>query len=260
MWRAITATLIAVLVQGCFAARPTPVPLPSALPSAAQIIDSMRHRRGKLNALRTLARVRYRSPNGTENARNVLAVERPDRLRLEVVSILGSLLVMTSDDGTFSVYLPRQSTVYRGAASAANLSAYLPVTLSIPAIIDHILATPRLSDRGPAAVDWDGELVRLTQRDDNGSWEASFRDLAIPATYREVDRYGRTTIEARYEDIDDSGTIPIARRVTVHFPATQESLEISMRAPEVNPNLPNGLFSLTPPPETREIDLDNESL
>ncbi len=257
MGRAVAAALAAVLVQGCFATHPAPTGLPATLPTAEQIVDAMRARRQQLTALRTLARVRYESPAGTENARNVLAVERPDRFRFEVVSLLGSLLVMTSDGGRFTAYLPRESTVYRGAASAENLDAYLPIAVSIPTIIDHILATPQLLEGGRAVVTWDEGLICLTQIDDDGGAETCFRDLATPATYREVNRDGRTTIEARYEDIDDTGIVPIATQVTVRFPATKESLVISMRGPEVNPSFPDDLFSLKPPPKTREVDLDH---
>jgi hypothetical protein len=132
--------------------------------------------------------------------------------------------------------------------------------VSVPAIIDHVLATPPLLERAQEAVDWDGNLIRLTQSDGARSWVAGFRDVDTPASYREVDRYGRTTIEARYDDIDLNGSIPIARRITVRFPETDESLEITMRDPEVNPRLPDRLFSLSVPPETKEIDLDGAPL
>ncbi len=260
MGRAITAALVAVLLQGCFATRPSSVPPARTLPSAAQLLESMRSRRDQLRGLRTLARVRYRSPRGNESARNVLAVERPDRLRIEVVSILGSMLIMTSASGTFSAYVPRESTVYRGTASIENLSPYLPVDISVPGIIDHVLATPALSADGRVAVDWDAGLIRVSHSGSDGGWHAYFRDIQTPAAYREVDRDGHTTIEAVYDDIDDSGAMPIARRITVRFPATQESLEISMKDPEINPALSSRLFSITPPANTREIDLDHAAL
>lgn len=260
MGRAIAAIAIAVLIQGCTATRPSAPPPPAQLPTARQLLDTVEQRRLHLTALRTLAKLRYRSPNANESARNVLAIERPDRLRVEVLSVLGSILVMTSDGGLLTAYLPREATVYRGAASASNLARYLPGGVSVPAIIDHVLATPPLLERAHEVVDWDGNLIRLTQSDGIRRWVAGFRDIDTPASYREVDRYGRITIEARYDDIDPDGPIPIARRVTVRFPESDESLEITMRDPEVNPRLPDRLFSLSVPPETKEIDLDGAPL
>lgn len=78
--------------------------------------------------------------------------------------------------------------------------------------------------------------------------------------YREIDRHGRTTVDARYEDLDRSGAIPLARRLTIHFPLTSESLDVSMKDPEINPDLPAGFFSVTPPADTREVDLDRDPL
>jgi outer membrane lipoprotein-sorting protein len=260
MRRAITAIAIAVLIPGCLAHRPAPVMPPAQLPTARQLLDTVKRRRLRLTTLRTLAKLRYRSPSANESARNVLAVERPDRLRVEVLSVLGSVLVMTSDGGLLTAYLPREATVYRGTASAGNLARYLPGTVSVPAIIDHVLATPPLLERAQEAVDWDGNLIRLTQSDGARRWVAGFRDIDTPASYRELDRYGRTTIDAQYDDIDSNGPIPIARRITVRFPETDESLEITMRDPEVNPRLSDRLFSLDVPPETTEIDLDGAPL
>lgn len=164
---AITAALLAVLAHGCSAARPPAPPAATGettaqLPSAAHLFDALQRRRSELAGIRTLARLRYTSPEGTENARNVLAVQRPDRIRFEILSMLGSMLVLTSDGGSFSAYVPRESTVYRGRASAGNLAPYLPLDVSVEQIVDLVLATPPMLDGPPSAVDQEDGLVRLT--------------------------------------------------------------------------------------------------
>ncbi len=257
MGRAFTAALFAVLAPGCFAARSVPPPVSQALPSANQLLTSLEHRRDRLQGVRALARLRYRSPAGVESARNALAVQRPDRLRIEVLSVLGSMFVLTSDDGMFSAYVPSESKFYRGTASPANLAPYLPAGITVPVIVDHILATPPVHADGPAAVEWDQGMIRLTQHDDRGSRTVWFRDLETAVNYREIDAQGRTTIEVTYDEIDDSVALPVTTRVTVRFPLTGESLEISMREPEINPQLPAEYFSMTAPAEARQIDLDN---
>jgi hypothetical protein len=215
-------------------------------------------RREQLRGLRAVARLRYRSPTGTENARNALAVQRPDRLRIEVLSMLGSIFVLTSDDGMISAYVPRESTVYRGAASAANLAPYLPAGVSVPMIVDHLLATPSLGTGMPSTVAWDQGRIRLThQGDGGGNRTVWFRDRDTPTHYRETDSRGDITLEVTYDEVDDSTPLPLPKRVTVRFPLTGESLEITMRDPEVNPRLPLDYFSITAPAEARQVDLDN---
>jgi outer membrane lipoprotein-sorting protein len=261
MGRAIAAALAAVLIQGCFAARPPRADETTAeLPSASSLLAALQRRRDALDGMRTLARLRYRSPDGTENARNVLAVERPDRIRFEVLSMLGSLLVLASEDGSFAAYVPRESTLYRGAASPGNLAPYLPIDVTVAQIVDLLLATPPLFDGRPSAVDREDGLVRLTQRDGDALRIACFSGGVTPVRYREIDRHGRTTIDARYEDIDASGAVPVARQLTLHFPLTGEILDISMKDPEINPDLPSGFFTVTPPTDTRQIDLDGDPL
>lgn len=259
MRKAATAALAAVLMQGCFASKPAPAPAPG-LPSVEQLLDALEQRRADLIGVRAMARLRYRSPERSDSARNVLAVERPDRIRFEVVSMLGALLVLTSDDGRFAAYVPSESTVYRGAASAQNLAAYLPIDVSVERIVDLLLATPQMAENLPAAVDWEEGLVRITQRDANGARATCFTSDLTPARYREIDPQGRITLDARYEDIDATSRIPLARQLTVHLPLTSELLVISMKDPEINPDLPAGFFSVSPPGDTREVDLDGSRL
>jgi len=256
MWKAITAALLAVLVQGCTAARPTPPHAPRDLPTAAQLLAGLDHRRAELHGVRAMSRLRYSSPNGTENARNALAVQRPDRLRIEVLSVLGSMFVLTSGDGVFSAYVPRESTVYRGTASPTNLAPYLPVGISVPVIVDHLLATPSLGAEVPSVVEWDEGRIRLTQADADGTRTVWFRDVETPSNYRETDPDGRTTFEVSYAEVDDSTPVPLPRRVTVRLPLTNESVEITMRDPEINPSFSAGYFFMNAPAEARQVDLD----
>lgn len=263
MRRAITAALFAVLIQACTAARPA-APPPSGealqLPAAESLLEALQRRRDALEGVRTLARLRYRSPDGTENARNVLAVQRPDRLRFEVISVLGSMLVLASADGRFAAYVPSESTLYGGTASPGNLAAYLPLGVSVERIVDLVLATPPLHAGAPAAVDREDGLARLTQRDGAALRVACFTAGDTPVRYREIDAAGRTTLDARYEDVDTSGPVPLARRLTLHFPLTGEVLDFAMKDPEINPDLPAGYFSVTPPADTRRVDLDRDPL
>lgn len=258
MGRAVTAVLLAVVASGCFAARSVPPPLPpTGLPSAERLLAGLEQRREQLQGLRSLARLRYRSPNGSENARNALAVQRPDRLRIEVLSVIGSMFVLASDRGSFSAWVPRESTVYRGTASPTNLAPYLPVGVTVPSIVDHILGTPPVDARQVSSVEWDHGMVRLTQRGPHGSRSVWFQDRTIPAYYREIDGEGRTTIEVTYDDVDDSRPLKLSRRITVRFPLTDESLEISLREPEINPPLAADYFTITAPAAARLVDLDN---
>ena len=96
-----------------------------------------------------MARLRYRSPEGNQSARQVLVLQRPDHARIEIYSLFGTHFVLASRSGRFAAYVPSESTLYRGSATKNNLGRYLPVTLSVAEILDHVLATPALRDGLP---------------------------------------------------------------------------------------------------------------
>lgn len=256
----VTAALLAVFVAGCASVRPQPSPEVAALPTSQQLLKALEGRRSQLRGLRSIARLRYRSPGTSESARHALAVERPDRLRFEVLSVLGSMFVLASDRGSFTAWVPSESTVYRGAATPANLAPYLPAGVTVPAIVDHILATPPVDLSAPSSVVWDHGLIRLTQADGGGSRSVWFLPPDLPANYREIDRDGHTTIEVTYDQVDTARPVALARRITFRFPQSEELLEVSLRDPEVNPALPPEYFRITPPREARQVDLDSARL
>ena len=51
-----------------------------------------------------MARMRYTSPNESRRAKQIIIAERPDRLRLEVLSPFGAVFVLAANDGTLAAY------------------------------------------------------------------------------------------------------------------------------------------------------------
>ncbi len=253
MRRAFSAVLAAVLLQACTATQP-PSPGAQRLPDASELLAAVAERRQRVHGLRALAKLRYSSPAGSERARHVIAVQRPDRARIEIYSLFGTHFVLASSAGRFAAYLPSESTLYRGAASRENLSAYLPIAWSVAEIVDHVLATPPLRDGVRSTVEPDGGLVRLTQHVAGGRHSAWFRG-SILTSYEEVDASGSIRFRVAYEGLAaDPSSVPAA--VVAHFPATRQEVEIALRDPEVNPVVGDEMFSLSPGPATREVDLD----
>lgn len=259
MRAAVTAALLAVVIGGCAAVRPLPSAEPGQLPSASHLVAVLEGRRASLQGVRALARLRYRSPSRTESARHALAVQRPDRLRFEVLSVIGSMFLLASEQGSFTAWVPSESTVYRGTASPENLAPYLPVGLTVTAIVDHILATPPVNSRTPATVEWDHGRIRLAQHDSDGSRFVWFANHELPANYREVDRDGRTAIEVTYDQADESVPVAFMKRITFRFPQSEELLEVSLRDPDVNPAFSPEYFRVVAPAEARKVDLDAAS-
>ena len=142
------ASLALALAVGCICAgcaagrRPVAVVPPGVLPSAAQLEGALASRREAVHSLRALARIRYHDPDESRSSRQAIVVARPDRLRLEVTSLFGSVFVLTTDDGALTAWARQENTVYRGQASPQNLWRYVHVGLPVSELVDIVLGTP----------------------------------------------------------------------------------------------------------------------
>jgi outer membrane lipoprotein-sorting protein len=260
--RQFIAALTAVTLAGC-ALREPPKPAPvTGLPAEASVLtrriaDSLRERRIRFRTLRSRAQLTYRAPGqSVQHAKHVIIAQRPDRLRFEVYSLLGSLFVLTARAGALTAYLPRESTVYRGAASRANLARYTHVDLSVSSAIDLLLGTPPLSGEGVTDVSADGGLLRYTQVDRAHSRSAWFDGDLQLQRYESVARSGDIDVRASFAEYQSVDGVAVATRLTLELPASGERIEIALRDPEVNPAVPDSLFTLVVPADSREVDLD----
>src|SRR5262245_32752525 len=137
---------------GCSArSRPLVAP-PAVLPSAGDLESALTARRDAVRSLRALARLKYRDPTESNTSREAIVVARPDRLRIEVLSLFGSVFVLTTDAGALTAYARQEDTLYRGQASPENLWRYARLWLPVADLVDLVLGTPPRRD-GPRAAD-----------------------------------------------------------------------------------------------------------
>jgi outer membrane biogenesis lipoprotein LolB len=250
---------LAVLwLAGCAArqAPPPPAPISGPLPSAAELLDAVAARRSAIVSLRSMARLRYTSPEETRSAKQVIAAARPDRLRFEVLSPFGSVFVLTTDHGGLAAYVRDESTFYRGSASAENLYRYTQVDLPVGAAVDLLLGTPPIPAVRDGVVSRDEGLIKLWQDSGDTTHETWFSSALLPVRYEWHDRDGYLHLRASFDDYREVDHINLPMRLTLEQPDLQRSIEIDLRDPEVNPPLANAVFALQAPPGSRIVDLD----
>jgi outer membrane biogenesis lipoprotein LolB len=149
-------TALGLGLTACASRRPPPPPpVPETLPSATDLTDALVQRREALRGVRGFARMRYREGSQTTSSREAIVVERPDRLRVEVLSALGSVFVLTAENGSLRAYARNEHTVYHGAASPENLARYAGLGMPITALVDLVLGTPPPSQSNASTVGYD---------------------------------------------------------------------------------------------------------
>lgn len=244
---------------GCAASRPlVSHPRPGRLPGAADLHAALSARREGVHSLRALAHLRYRGPDESNSSREALVVERPDRLRVEVLSMFGPVFTLTADAGTLTAYARQERTVYQGAASPANLWRYARIALPVRDIVDIVLGSPPVRQGSNARVSFDDRLgrVRLYEDLDGGAAQSVWFDEEVrPVAAEERAADGHPYWQARFDAYEPHGGIPVATRIGLELPGTR-SVEIVLEDVDVNPPLENSVFALHVPPGSKIVDLD----
>jgi len=215
-------------------------------------------RRAALESLRALAHLRYDSPEESSTSREAIIVSRPDRLRVEVLSLFGAVFVLTVDDGSITAYAPREATVYQGPASPENLWRYARLGIGVGDVVNVVLGTPPAAPTQHARVDYDADAgrVRLSQDLPDMTQLVWFSDAAVPVAVEQRGRDGEVRWRASFVDHEDHGGVPIATRIRLELPAWQRSMEIRLEDVDVNPALDHSVFALHAPPGSKVVSLD----
>ena len=258
MWRPRIIPVL-LLCAGCAATRPLAShPAPSSLPSAAELQAALAARRAALHSLRGIAHLRYRSPEESSSSREAIIVARPDRLRVEVLSMFGSLFVLTAEHGTMMAYARQEDTVYQGQASSENLWRYARLALPVSDIVDIVLGTPPLRQVRRARVSFDDRSgwVRLDQESDDAAQIVWFNELQMPTAAEERGSDGRPCWRARFDDYESNAGLSVATRIRLESPAVSRTMEIALGDVDVNPPLERSAFTFPIPPGSKVVDLD----
>ena len=258
MGRLAAGTLLVVVLSGC-AARQAPVPTPAtdaALPAADELLRHVSARRDAIHSVRTIARLAYTSPTEKRRAKQVILAARPDRLRFEVLSPFGPVFVLAASDGRLAAYARDEATVYRGAASPANLERYTSVELPITAAVDLLLGTPPIDDTNAPLVSRDAGQVRLFCDRGDGARVVWFTPQLDPDRFEQWSANGDVVLRARFAQYADIDGVRLPLHLSLETPSTQRRVDIELREPEVNPVLDDPLFALDTPRGSQEVDLD----
>lgn len=257
-WPALTLAL-GFICAGCAAVRrPLAVAPPQVLPSAAQLQAALASRRDAVHSLRALARIRYRDPEGSRSARQAIIAARPDRVRIEVTSFVGSIFVLTADDGALSAWARQENTVYRGQASPENLWRYIHVELPVSELVDIVLGTPPPRPGTQAEVSFDPQAgaVRLWQRLAAGTLVVWFSESALPVAAEERGADGEPLWRATFAEYRDLDGFPMATRIGLEAPIWHRALEMDLDSIDLNPELDRSVFALRTPPGSKVVTLD----
>lgn len=259
---ALVIALFASLLGGCpHIVRPT---LPWS--DAQRALDAHDSMRARVRSLRAEARADQRGSQGRIRGTLLMFVERPDRVRFDVMTQFGPAAVLTSDGRTFAMADLRERTFVTGRACASNIARLLGMPLTSEEVGRLLLGgTPRIASvRETIEVDDDGHYHIVLHGRDGGRQEIDLgiRDadeLAPPAEQRlrllrsEVfDARGKTMWRVTYDDYRvvplDAQGVAVPYEVFFEHPGRESDTRLRFEDIDLNIAVPEGAFEQSPAP------------
>lgn len=225
--------ILLLLLSAC--ARP-PQAVWTKFPTAGQLLDQLHRVSGRFRSLDAAAKVSLSVHGKRFSSQQFLLVERPDRVRADVLSGFGQpLLQLTSDGRQLAVFLNTETPghFFRGPATDANIARFTRLPLATKSLIRLLLYDPPLIDDQQGRVEPQDGQLRLSLESSTRRQELLFdrqlrlvgcrylagEDLLLEVQYREIgaDGYPRqmelnlvreeTTATLRFADVKTNVSI-----------------------------------------------------
>ena len=252
---AVLAILAFVAIGCSTTAKPPILPqLPVPQWESGKLIESIGQRRQQFRSVRALARVNYAGPEGKHGFEEAVLVQRPDRLRLETLTLLGAILIVTANDQEIIGYHPREGVLVRGRSSKENLLRLTQIPLELNEITALLLGLPPVE---PSA-SWRQEgnsLIFLA----NGRMKDSLTfesQLPVPTQWQRFNGGGALELTARFSDYITTSAGLFPSTINIEAPLQGKKLEIRFQEPEFNATLPAESFSQQKPPHVQEFPIE----
>ena len=247
--------LVIVLALG--ACRTVPTALPAAPADAARsaaLVDGLALLGASRTGLRAGARVSIEGQRRASFAHQLMLLQRPACLRLEVIGVLGQRVAALATDGSrYDLYRAERPGLESGEVNPGILYEVAGLALTPEEAVRLALGSPLApGEAGSAAIGGsvlaEGVVrVELRAPPDGLRRTLEFGPGGELRRYAVFDPAGDLVLDARYGDYRDVGGTPFAHAIELELPAAASRAEIHFQWVELNPVLGDELFRLAPP-------------
>ena len=247
---------LAFLFIGCSTTTKPPAPpqLPVPQWESDKLIDSITQRRQQFRSVRALARVNYAGPEGKHGFEEAVMVQRPDRLRLETLTMLGAILIVTANNQEIIGYHPREGVLVRGRSSKENLLRLTQIPLELEEVTALLLGLPPVE---PSA-SWRREGNSLVFLANSGTRDSlTFESqLPVPTRWQRFNGSGGLELTANFSEYITTPAGLFPSKINIEAPRQGKKLEIRFQEPEFNASLPAESFSQQKPLHVQEFPIE----
>jgi outer membrane lipoprotein-sorting protein len=214
----------------------------------------MVQRADQFRSLRALARMDYSGPDGKQGFQEAIHVQRPDRLRLETLSMLGAIAIVTANGKEMVMYQPREGVFLRGAHTKRNLFRSTKIPLELEEITTLLLGLPPVDTT--QAWSQEGNALVFSAQGRKRDLVAFESDEAVPTRWERYDDTGKVELSAAFGDYKQTPQGMFPSRILIEAPQQRRKLDIRFDEPELNAALPADLFSQRKPLHAQELPIE----
>jgi hypothetical protein len=244
----------ALLFWAAACATPAPFqPLTPGDPLPRRLLDDWVERTSERQRLRGRARLAVDRKDGSLQLRGkqLVVLERPSHLRVEILGFLNQSLAVIATDGVdFEVYRAADQSYESGAVDDRLLWNEAGIDLSPQEAVAVLLGVPIFESQpalANAVRDGDGR-IRIDLADAQGAviQRATFDSAGLLRVLEVLDDSGAAAWTARFEAYRDVDGSPFAHSIGLDVRSGETHAEISFRNVVLNPDLSPGIFRLFP--------------
>ena len=248
--RSIAVSVVALALGCATSRRPAEAPLPASDPRPAALLASLERDAAVRQSLRGVARLAVDAPAGSGRAKQILVLERPARLRVEVLGMLDQTLALLVTDGArYRLVRSQDRSIETGAVSAAMLADVAGLAVTPEQAVRVLLGAPFSSAaRLERAARLPDDGVRLELRRE-GALERERLDCDAAGNLQRwalLGADGEVLLEALYRDRRPLAATAFAYDVELLDPRAGASVRVTWSRVELNPALPPDLFAVPP--------------
>lgn len=252
----LALSLVVPLLSSCAVQRHSVVGSSLQPSFTADLVAGLSEQSAQVDSVQGLARFKMTSVENSMIGSQVLLVEKPDRFRVETLSLFGSpLLLLAADGDNLRVLLPSYNRYYTGLATAENLSHFVPIPLKLNDLVSVLLYQPPLinaSQQESFALEKGGWL--LVRRDATLRQELVFNDERhlVEVAYLENDSL---FLQVNYGQFAQA-PVRFPHLFEIKLPARETTIRIEFSDLEANGKLRPGVFRIDPPSGVTILSLD----
>lgn len=222
----------------------------SVIPPSEELLAQLSKRSELYRSLDATASVSLTAKGKYYPSQQFLLLERPNRVRADVLTGFGQLVLQLASDGEhLAVYLNNSAPgrYFYGPASYENISRFVRIPLAAEDLVALLLYDPPLIAYTESRTDIVDQRLQLKLSGTTNSQKLRF-DEHLRLVGCRYERSGQLALDVVYDKFDEKHTFP--QRIKIDIPAEETRVVLAYSELRLNTPIDSSKFNLIQPDNT----------